>query len=419
MIDDLDLAWEENYDPRRQRGRQPGRPAGPPGRGSNSGRGGPPRRKRRRERSRGPRSFVALIMSVVLLGALGLGVYWGVGKVQDFFDAPDYTSVGTEEVTVEVKEGTATDTANTLFTAGVVKSAKAYINVANDDPRSKNVQPGFYRMYKQMPAKEALGLLLNPDKNRIVNGVTIPEGMITIDIYAKLSKALNVPVKDFVAAGKDPGALGVPDWWFKRTDGKKAAGTVEGFLFPATYEFPPKTTAAEALKMMVDQFLTVTGDLKFAENVQANRQISPYEALIAASIAQSEAVFKQDFPKVARVLYNRAYGGEFPCSCLGLDSAVNYYLQITGKGPKASEHLTNAQIHDPKNPYNTHDKAGMPLGPISNPGKDALQGAMEPAEGKWLYFMTIDKKGTMGYAVDDAGHQANIQLACKNGIPLC
>jgi UPF0755 protein len=418
MIDDLDLAWEEQYDPRRQRGRQQARPGAPQRRGATGDRNGPPRRKRRRERGRKRRSFFALFMSVVLLAALGIGVYWGVGKVQNFFNVPDYTTVGTEAVTVEIKAGSSTDTANTLFEAGVVKSAKAYINAANDDPRSQGVQPGFYKMFKQMPAKDALALLLDPDKNRVVNGVTIPEGMITLDIYDKLSKALDIPVKEFVEAGKHPIDLGVPDWWFKRDDGKKAATTVEGFLFPATYEFPPNVTAEEALKMMVDQFNTEVGELGFADAVQKNLSISPYEALIAASIAQSEAVFKVDYPKVARVLYNRAYGGDFQCSCLGLDSAVNYYLRITGKEAKSSEHLTDAQIHA-KTPYNTHDTAGMPLGPISNPGADALKGAMSPAAGKWEFFMTIDKKGTMGYANDLAGHNANVQLACKNGLPLC
>ncbi|MFC7483184.1 endolytic transglycosylase MltG [Luedemannella flava] len=388
-------------------------------RGAGGGRGGPPRRKKRRERGRKRRSFFALFMSVILLAALGGGVYWGVGKVQDFFNAPDYTAVGTEEVTVEIKAGTITDTANALFEAGIVKSAKAYIKAAESDPRATNVQPGFYKLVKQMPAKEALGRLLNPEKYRVVNGVPIPEGMVSIEIFKLLSQKTGIPVANFTKAAKDPEALGVPDWWFKRGDGKKAAGGIEGFLYPATYEFPPNATAEDILKMMVNQFLTVTGDLKFADTVQANLDISPYEALIAASIAEEEAVFKEDFPKVTRVLYNRAYGGNFPCACLGLDSAINYYLVITGKHAKSSDKILQSEIDDLKNPYNTHKKPGLPPGPIANPGKETLQAAMAPAKGKWVYFMSIDDKGTMAYAVDQAGHDANIQLACKNGLDLC
>ncbi|WP_344131838.1 endolytic transglycosylase MltG [Luedemannella flava] len=365
------------------------------------------------------RSFLALLMSVILLAALGGGVYWGVGRIQEFFNAPDYTAVGTQTVTVEVKAGTITDTANTLYDGGVVKSAKAYIEAAEDDPRSTNVQPGFYKLVKQMPAKEALARLLDPERNRVVNRVTVTEGEMTLDIYAKLAKALDIPVKDFVEAGGKPRDLGVADWWFKRDDGKRSATTVEGFLFPATYEFAPDVTAKEALSQMVEKFNEVTTELTFADTVQTTLNISPYEALIAASIAQAEVSRTEDFDKVTRVIYNRAYKGGFPCACLGMDTTVNYYLRLTGAGGARSEHLTQAQIHDPDNPYNTHDKAGLPLGPIGNPGRDTLRAAMTPAKGPWTYFVTIDKSGTTAFATTLDEHARNIRTACRNGIPLC
>lgn len=366
-----------------------------------------------------PRSFFALLLSIALLAALGGGVYWGVGRIQNFFDAPDYTSVGTEVVTVEIKAGSITDTANTLYAAGVVKSAKAYIRVAENDPRGVAVQPGVYRMTKRMPAKGALAVLLDPERSRVVNGVTITEGEMTMDIYAKLAKALDIPVRDFVAAGSRPTELGVADWWFNRLDGKRAASTVEGFLFPATYEFAPDITAEEALGLMVAKFNEVTTELRFADRVQAELHISPYEALIAASIAQAEASRKQDFGKVTRVIYNRTYKGGFPCSCLGMDTTVNYYLRLQGKAGARSEHLTDEQLHDLSNPYNTHDRAGLPLGPIGNPGADTLRAAMAPAKGAWTYFVTIDRSGTTAFATTLPEHQRNIQTACRNGIPLC
>jgi len=202
MIDDLDLAWEEQARSHRgQRGRRPAR--------SQSSRG-----RSRKDKGRGKRSFGALFVAFILLVALGAGVYWGVGKVQDFFSAPDYTTTGTETVTIEVKDGdTATEIGNTLFTAGVVKSAKAFVNVASADPRSRNIQVGLYKLFKPMPAKDALTLLLDPDKNRVVNGVTIPEGMITVDIYKKLSKETGIPVNDFQSALE----------WYKRLLGAEPA----------------------------------------------------------------------------------------------------------------------------------------------------------------------------------------------------
>ncbi len=406
MLDDLDLAWEE----------QPGhqRRGGPPSRQT--------RQRRRRERKRRRRSFSALLISLLLLAALGGGVYWGVGRLQDFFGAPDYDSMGTVPVNVKINPGDGSgDIANELYDKKVVKSAKAFVKVASADPNSKNIQPGTYKLFIQMPARNALAMLLDPDKNMVVNKVTIPEGMVTVDIYAKLAKATGLPVADFVAAGKDPLALGVDRSWFaKRDDGRPVITSIEGFLFPATYSFAPDITAKQMLTEMVTKFLAVADEIHFMDNAESNLHITPYEALIAASIAQAEAVFPEDFAKVARVLYNRAYSGKFPCGCLGLDSEVNYWLKISGKTPASSEKLTVAQIHDAKDPYNTHDRPGLPGGAISNPGKEALQAALAPVgAANVFYFISIDKQGHMAYATTAAQHDANVALACKNGIPLC
>jgi len=407
MIDDLDLAWEEGYEPKRQPRRR-GQPASRQ-----------QRQRRRKDRKRRRRSFGALFISMVLLAGLGLGVYWGVGKVQEFFGAADYSSVGTTEVQVRVKPGeSASDIAKTLHEQDVVKSEKAFIDAARANTLSRNIQPGTYKLYQQMPAATALAMLLDT-KNRVVIKLVVPEGMITLDIFDRLSKASKIPMEKFVEAGKDPVKLGVPDYWFTRDDGKQPAKSIEGFLFPATYEFDPQATADEMLEQMVQTFLNVTEEMDFADRVRADRGISPHEALVAASIAQVEGMFAEDFGKISRVLYNRAYGGKFACSCLGLDSEVNYWLRLSGKDPKASEHLTNAQLHDPNDPYNTHDKPGLPFGAISNPGKEALQGALDPPAGAWTYFISIDKQGHMAYATSAAGHEANIRLACRNGIPLC
>ncbi|WP_213454276.1 endolytic transglycosylase MltG [Rhizomonospora bruguierae] len=395
-IEELDLAFEE------------------------TGEKGRHRRRRRSGKKRGRgRSVMALFMALVLLGALGGGVWYGFDRIRGFFVAPDYTTAGSGQVTIEVKNAdTATDIGNTLVKADVVKSAGAFIKAAQGNPLSKNIQPGFYQLRHQMRAADALTALLDL-KNKIVSKVTIPEGATYKEVYAALSKATKIPVAEFEKAGKDPIGLGVPEWWFNRTDKKPANKTIEGFLFPKTYEFPPGTTAESALKTIVEQFNTEMADLDFVNVVQTQRRISPYEALIAASIAQAEALKDEDMGPVVRVLYNRAYTGKFPCSCLGLDSTVNYWLKITGKGGKASEHLSKSELHNPKNPYNTHDVGGMPVGPIGNPGVAALKGAMNPPQTDYYYFVSIDTKGTMAYAKDYAGHKANIRKACDNGIPLC
>ncbi|GAA2874417.1 hypothetical protein Acy02nite_37280 [Actinoplanes cyaneus] len=364
------------------------------------------------------RTFLAFTLVILLLGALGGVGYVGFDKVRSFFAVEDYDGPGSGEVAIEVKSGnTATDIANTLYKAGVVKSAAAFVDAAKDNPKSKDIQVGSYLLKKEMKAADALTMLLDL-KNKNVNKITIPEGLISLQIFDRLSKATGIPVDDFKTAAKNPQKLGVPALWFKRKDGKKVnTSDIEGFLYPATYELPRDAKAEDVLKMIIKNFNREMDDLDFV-NQAAKLNISPYEALVAASIAQVEALLPEDMGPVARVLYNRAYTGKFPCNCLQLDSTVNYWLRISGKDPKASENLLAKELHDPKNPYN-YDVKGMAVGPISSPGDVALKGAIDAPKSDYFFFVTIDKKGTMGYGKTFDEHKANIQIACKNGIPLC
>ena len=225
MIDELDLAFDEHAERGRPRHR----------RGQRSG-----------KKSSG-KSAVAFLMAFILLAVLGGGAYFGYNKVKGFFTAADYDGPGTDPVQVTIAQGsTLTDIGNTLVDADVVKSTKAFTNAAGKDPRGKNIQSGTYKLRKQMSAKNAVTAMLDP-KNRVTSGVTIPEGKTALQTYALLSKATKIPVKDFQAAGKDPAALGVPSWWFNRRDHKPAQKSIEGFLFPDTYEFDPKLNATQIL----------------------------------------------------------------------------------------------------------------------------------------------------------------------------
>jgi UPF0755 protein len=394
MIDELDLAFDEHAErgrPRHRRGN----------RGAKKGSG---------------KTGVAFLMAFILLAVLGGGVYFGYSKVKDFFVAADYSGPGTTPVQVTIaKDSTLTDIGNALVDSDVVKSTKAFVNAANDNPRGKNIQSGTYKLKKQMSAKNAVTTLLDP-KARITSGVTIPEGKTALQTYAILSKATNIPVKDFQDAAKDPTALGVQPFWFNRRDHLAARKTIEGFLFPDTYEFDPKLTAPQILQAMVQRFNTQVEELGFVDSMQNNLSLSPFEGLIAASLTQAESGTNADMPKIARVAYNRAYKAKIP---LQFDTTANYWIELNGGQAKHSGKLTGSELDDPKNPYNTVSKKGLPPGPIDNPGKSALQAAMAPAAGPWLFFVVVDKNGNSAFATTDAQHQANIQKACSNGIPLC
>ncbi|MFF0369327.1 endolytic transglycosylase MltG [Micromonospora sp. NPDC005087] len=396
MIDDLDLGFDEPE--RGQKGRH---------------RHGFVRKRKGGSGGRG-KTFLALLLALFLLGGIGGGAFYGFDRIQNYFVTPDYDGAGAGEVTVEIKQGALlADMADALVAADVVKSQKAFVEAAEANSRSKNIQPGTYKLRKQMSGASAVTAMLDL-KNKIVNGLTIPEGRTSLNIYKLLSEKTKIPVKDFQAAAKDPEGLGVPEWWFKRDDGKKVVKSVEGFLYPDTYEIPPKATAESILKLMVDNFLSVTGEMKFADRVQKERKVSPYEALIVSSLAQAEAGNKDDLGKVARVAYNRVYG-EFPCNCLEMDVTVNYYLESIGKPTKRSADMTEAELTDPKNPYNRKLRGLIPT-PINNPGKEALAGAMDPPPGKWVFFVAIDKQGHSEFAETSEQHERNKAKAREAGI---
>jgi UPF0755 protein len=398
MIDELDLAFEDR--PERERWRHA-------------------RRRKPAKKAKKGRSVIAFLLSVVLLGALGGGAWYGYDKISGFFSTPDYDTGGTGAVRVEIKPlDTITEMGNTLFRADVVKSAKAFVEAAGDNPRSENIQPGVYQLRKQMRAKDALAMLLDL-KNKLTTKITISEGRTAKQTYDLLAKATNIPAAKFAEVAKDPVKLGVPDFWFKRTDGKKETRSIEGFLYPDTYQFDPNPTPDEILRTMVSHFLKTAEEIKFVPTVEAERGgISPYEALMVASLAQAEAGVPKDLGKIARVAYNRLYTNspELGCHCLEMDVTINYWLELQGKPTKASKDLTQSELTDAKDPYNTRVLPGLPPTAIDSPGKEALQAAMSPPRGGWIYFVAIDKQGNSAFATTKAEHDKNVQKARENGV---
>ena len=152
----------------------------------------------------------------------------------------------------------------------------------------------------------------------------------------------------------------------------------EGFLFPDTYELTEQSTATSTLRQMVTQYKSVTKDIGL-EAMAKKLKRSPYEVLIVASIIEREVNQDQYRAKVARVLYNRLDKGEK----LRLDSTVIYAGNLTTNTTTPADRAN-------KSPYNTYVHKGLPPGPISAPGRAALQAAANPEKGKWLYFTTVN-----------------------------
>ncbi|MEV0231519.1 endolytic transglycosylase MltG [Nonomuraea sp. NPDC050786] len=353
-------------------------------------------RRRRRRRNRG--GFIApLLAFVVLAGIIGGGGYYGYLWLSDALVPDDYTGQGSGEVVVEIKDGqSASDVAVELERLGVVASVKAFTNAIGNANKSGSLQPGSYKLRKRMSAAQAVSML-GPE-NRLLAKVTIKEGLRLSDTLNTLAKATGKPVKEFAAAAKDVGALDLPPY---------ARKNLEGYAFPATYEFQPKTTPTQMLAAMVKRFNQTAETMDLPGSAKALGH-TPHEIMVIASIVQAEAGRPEDMPKIARVIYNRLE--RKPPMKLSMDSTVMYALG------KYRTYATHAELQT-KSRYNTYMYEGLPPGPIANPGDHAIEAALNPAKGPWLFFVATDPNGggVTEFATTEAERQALLAKCAKNG----
>ncbi|QCR54014.1 endolytic transglycosylase MltG [Brachybacterium sp. SGAir0954] len=352
---------------------------------------GPVRRRRRR----GPlRRALPVLLVLLVLGGLGVGgVYgyqWLTSNVSLEQEDPDFPGPGSGEALVQVAEGdTGTDIAKTLVDAGVIKTTGPFITQFSNSPDASGIEPGLYRLKKGMTSSDALTMILDP-ANVAGHRVIVPEGLRAEKIWAVLSEATDIPVEDFEAAAKDYTSFGVPE---------NDAKSLEGYLWPGRYDVPEDATAGEVISMMTDRMQTELEKLGVAPEDE-------HRVLTLASIAEKEARDPDDYGRVVRTLENRLEGvGEAkgkPMK-LQLDSTVAYF---TGSDTISTTPAQRKQ----DSPYNTYLHEGLPVGPISNPGKATIQAAIDPPEGDWLYWVTVNTDtGETKFAATYSEHEKNVQ----------
>jgi UPF0755 protein len=359
----------------------------------------------RRQRNR--RALV--ILSVLLVAVVAVATWLVALPIYHYLNPADYSGPGRGSVIVEVQPNDdASAIAKTLHDKGVVASERAFTDAAKDNSKSRSIQPGSYQLHEHMSAKNALALLLDP-KSRVRSDVVVTEGMTVLDVIKRLTAR---PCDDTAAAGslcgpgldratvdravKDVKGLGLPTDYLS---GGKTPASVEGFLFPATYYFPAKTTAVEAFGQMITNFTDQARSTNFTSAAAANH-ITPYQQLVIASIAQSEAKFPDDFPKVARVVLNRIASGR----PLQIDATSSYECKLAGT---PADKCIYAAV---QGPYNTYRNSGLPPTPIGNPGAEAMDGAAHPAAGNWLYYVNADADGHLFFTNSEA---AFVKAAAK------
>ncbi|MBM7367814.1 endolytic transglycosylase MltG [Gordonia hydrophobica] len=361
--------------------------------------------------------LVIIVVAVLVLSGVAL-------KALGVFDSTtDYdSSVGHGSALVQVaSDSSIREIGDTLADAGVVGSRKAFVNATGND----TVSAGFYRLPKGISAAAAVEKMQG-DANR-VGFMVLPEGRqldskegadgkTTPGVFQMIADATavktddasyGVTVDELVKAADDATAdqLGIPSW-ARETFEKLGSDhrRIEGLIASGAWEnIDPRASATEILRTLITQSaqrFTVWG--LESENTTG---LTPYQILVTASIVEREARLEEDFPKVSRVILNRLKVNQL----LQMDSTANYTANIQNID------LGGAAYKD-ENAWNTYQHKGLPITPIGAVGERALTATTNPADGNWLYFVTVNKDGKTLFSRSFEQHKKNRQVACENKL---
>ena len=341
----------------------------------------PPRNKRRRRVG----GWIALGIVLLLLGGIAGGAFYvwttyedKIREVMGWEEPKDYAAgVANGEAFVTVAAGdTGSPISQSLFDAGVTKTPEAFYDYLIDTAQNPPFVPGVFKLQKQMTSEAALAALLDP-ANKMENSAQLREGLTLAQSLPLLAEGTGIPIEDFQAAVADPSVYGVPvDPAIVAAGGQP----LEGWLFPATYTFDPGVTAQDVIATLVNRTMKSLDDAGVP--VEDRQRI-----LTVASIIQREARYEKDMQQVSRVIENRlSQSNQETFGLLQMDSTAQFGYGEMHDGTVSS---SAEALADP-NPWNTYVNTGLPIGPISNPGDVAIDAAMHPADGDWLYFVTVN-----------------------------
>jgi peptidoglycan lytic transglycosylase G len=356
----------------------------PGGRARSQKRGGRPPKQRKSKAG-----LVALGIVLAVLAGIAFTGYHYYSKYKALHAS--YPGAGYGHVEILVQPGDTLDgISSQLLHKGVIEAIDPWASyVAN----KSGLHPGKYRIHLHMSPAAAYAALTNV-KNLVNSKVTIPDGMREVDILPLLAKESGLPLSQFQTAIKNTAALGLPSY---------ANGNPEGYLYPDTYDIAPGETALKILQTAVAQFNHEATALNLAA-AAAHVGYTPAQIITGASLLEAEAG-AQYFGQVARVIDNRINQG----MDLQLDSTIAYALN------KHTDQLT-ATDKQVNSPYNTFTHGDLPPGPIDSPDAAAIQAFLAPPHGDWLYFITVDKKGTTDFTNSYSQFQTWMAQARQNGV---
>ena len=350
------------------------------------------------------RGLLTLAVGVLIVGGL-LFAGWRWFRTQI-----DGQGVTGETVVVTVDPGsTVGDVAGVLEDSGVIENStmfRYWLTLTGKDPV---FQAGNYDLLVGGSFEEALDQLDGGPAPPDFDTVTVPEGLRAERVYETVGDGSEAVTTSDLAAAAVSGEVEVQ---YKSAE---APPGLEGFLFPDTYQLDREgATAVNTLQRLVDQFDVVANDVGLAQ-APDRILLSPYQAVIAASLIEKETANDGERGKVARVIYNRLAQG-IP---LGIDASLIYVIEPlrTFSGQPGSPDdptfgLTESELQF-DTPYNTRVYEGLPPTPIASPGRASLTAALNPEEGPWLYYVLMSCDGTHLFT-DSASEFENQKAASRD-----
>jgi UPF0755 protein len=285
-----------------------------------------------------------------------------------------------EDVFVEIPRGTTTGKiADMLARAGVVRSRWDFL-LARSIERGRVLQAGEYRFSRAASPMEVFDRIARGDI--FYYELVVPEGKNMYDIAAEAERIGLFPASEFLAAARDPSMI---------RDLDPRAPTLEGYLFPNTYRLTRNTTPEALCRRMTAKFREVWHTL--------DARADTHQAVTLASLVEKEGKLAAERPLIAAVFENRLrIGMKLDCDPTTIYAAV---LDGRYRGTIYRSDL------DSDNPYNTYRHAGLPPGPIANPGLASLQAVLHPAQSDALYFvLRPDGSGGHQFSTTIAAHEA-------------
>jgi UPF0755 protein len=288
------------------------------------------------------------------------------------------------EVSIEIAEGSSTKTiAKQLAKAGVIDSRGSFLDYVRNTGNVESLKPGTYTFQLHMNNEDVVDMLVSGPKTAAEDKLTIPEGLSVTETAEKVHEAIpSISVEEF----EDLALHGAPTYAKDYPFLEGAYNdSLEGYLFPKTYEIPDDPTADGIIRMLLDQFQTETEDIDYS--YAESKGLSQSDVITIASIIEEEAYIDEDRAKISSVIYNRLDQG----MRLQLDSTVIYALNGS-----AGSHLStdDTQVDSP---YNTYVNDGLPPGPISNPGLASIEAAASPEQTDYLYYVLTSQDGSQTF----------------------